>query len=104
MRPGALARLGLDYADVAARNPGLVYAHAQGFRGDSDRAGNAAYDETVQAASGLVDMANRALGRPVYLPTIIGDKVSVADHRLHACSPRWCTGAPPVPASTSRSR
>ncbi|ANZ43098.1 acetyl-CoA acetyltransferase [Lentzea guizhouensis] len=76
MRPGALSRLGLDYADVAERNPGLVYAHAQGFRGDSDRAGTAAYDETIQGASGLVDIANRALGRPVYLPTILGDKVS----------------------------
>ncbi|HKN56132.1 MAG TPA: CoA transferase [Amycolatopsis sp.] len=76
MRPGALSRLGLNYADVAERNPRLVYAHAQGFRGDSDRAGNAAYDETVQAASGLVDVANRALGRPVYLPTILADKVS----------------------------
>ncbi|MGW3967430.1 CaiB/BaiF CoA transferase family protein [Amycolatopsis sp. NPDC005003] len=76
MRPGALARLGLNYDDVAARNPRLVYAHAQGFRGDSPQAGNAAYDETVQASSGLVDVANRALGEPVYLPTIIGDKVS----------------------------
>ena len=76
MRPGALSRLGLNYADVAERNPGLIYAHAQGFRSDSDRAGNAAYDETVQASSGLVDITNRALGQPVYLPTIIGDKVS----------------------------
>lgn len=76
MRPGALARLGLNYTDVAERNPRLVYAHAQGFRGDSAQAYNAAYDETVQASSGLVDVANRALGKPVYLPTIIGDKVS----------------------------
>lgn len=76
MRPGALARLGLTYADLAERHPGLVYAHAQGFRSDSDRAGHAAYDETVQASSGLVDVAHRALGRPVYLPTIIGDKVA----------------------------
>ncbi|SDY04361.1 Crotonobetainyl-CoA:carnitine CoA-transferase CaiB [Amycolatopsis xylanica] len=76
MRPGALARLGLNYADVAERNPKLIYAHAQGFRADSDRAGNAAYDETVQASSGLVDITNRALGTPAYLPTIIGDKVS----------------------------
>jgi crotonobetainyl-CoA:carnitine CoA-transferase CaiB-like acyl-CoA transferase len=76
MRPGALSRLGLNYADVAERNPGLIYAHAQGFRSDSDRAGNAAYDETVQASSGLVDITNRALCQPVYLPTIIGDKVS----------------------------
>ncbi|MGP3999410.1 CaiB/BaiF CoA transferase family protein [Streptomyces sp. 8N706] len=76
MRHGALARLGLDYSEAAARNPRLVYAHAQGFRSDSDRAGHAAYDETVQAASGLVDVANRATGRPAYLPTILGDKVS----------------------------
>ncbi|ONI79617.1 CoA transferase [Actinosynnema sp. ALI-1.44] len=76
MRQGALARLGLTYADIAERFPRLVYAHAQGFRADSDRAGMAAYDESVQASSGLVDIANRALGEPVYLPTIIADKVS----------------------------
>ncbi|WP_405607873.1 CaiB/BaiF CoA transferase family protein [Streptomyces sp. NBC_00076] len=76
MRPNALSRLGMTYEDVAERNPGLVYAHAQGFRSDSDRVGDAAYDETVQASSGLVDIANRALGEPVYLPTILGDKVS----------------------------
>lgn len=76
MRPEALHRLGLDHDFVLGRNPGLIYAHGLGFRSDSDRAGNAAYDETIQAASGLVDVANRALGRPVYLPTIIADKVS----------------------------
>ncbi|MCU1682544.1 MAG: CoA transferase [Amycolatopsis sp.] len=76
MRPGALARLGLDYEAIAAKNPKLIYAHAQGFRSDSDKAGNAAYDETIQAASGLVDLANRRFGEPAYLPTILGDKVS----------------------------
>ncbi|MGW9028801.1 CaiB/BaiF CoA transferase family protein [Streptomyces sp. NPDC055722] len=95
MRPGALHRLGLSYADVAARNPGLVYAHGQGFRSDSDRAGNAAYDETVQAASGLVDITNRAFGTPVYLPTIIADKVSaltIVYSVLAALVHRGCTG------------
>ncbi|MFD3455565.1 CaiB/BaiF CoA transferase family protein [Streptomyces sp. NPDC058691] len=76
MRPRALARLGLTYDDLAAANPALVYAHAAGFRGDSDRADAAAYDETVQAASGLVDIVNRTLGTPLYLPTILADKVS----------------------------
>jgi crotonobetainyl-CoA:carnitine CoA-transferase CaiB-like acyl-CoA transferase len=76
MRPRALARLGLAYDDLGAANPGLVYAHGAGFRGDSDRADAAAYDETVQAASGLVDIANRTLGTPLYLPTILADKVS----------------------------
>src|SRR5919206_3023149 len=49
MRIGALRRLGLDYESLAADNPKLIYAHAQGFRPDSDRADLAAYDETVQA-------------------------------------------------------
>ncbi|MEU2621438.1 CoA transferase [Streptomyces sp. NPDC007157] len=76
MRPRALARLGMTYQDVAARNPGLVYAQAQGFRSNSDRAGIAAYDETVQAASGLVDIADRVLGTPMILPSILADKVA----------------------------
>lgn len=76
MRPGALVRLGLDHDSLAPRNPRLVYAHASGYRADSDRAGLAAYDETVQAASGLVDVMNRAVGTPAYLPSILGDKVS----------------------------
>ncbi|MFF4222243.1 CaiB/BaiF CoA transferase family protein [Streptomyces abikoensis] len=78
MRIDALRRLGMDYDSLAAANPRLVYAHAQGFRPDSDRARLAAYDETVQAASGLVDLAQRAgdVGAPVVLPSIFGDKVA----------------------------
>ncbi|MFR9730099.1 CaiB/BaiF CoA transferase family protein [Saccharopolyspora sp. MS10] len=78
MRIGALRRLGLDHQSLAERFPHLVYAHAQGFRPDSDRADLAAYDETVQAASGLLDLASRAgdIGAPVVLPSIIADKVA----------------------------
>ncbi|QUH00603.1 CoA transferase [Saccharopolyspora erythraea] len=78
MRIGALQRLGMDYASLAEANPRLVYAHAQGFRPDSDRAELAAYDETVQAASGLLDLAQRAgdIGTPAVLPSIFADKVA----------------------------
>ncbi|MER7011861.1 CoA transferase [Saccharopolyspora sp. NPDC000359] len=78
MRIGALRRLGMDHESLAATNPRLVYAHAQGFRPDSDRADLAAYDETVQAASGLLDLAQRAgdIGQPVVLPSIFADKVA----------------------------
>ena len=78
MRINALRRLGMDYDSLAADNPHLIYAHAQGFRPDSDRADLAAYDETVQAASGLLDLAQRAgdIGEPVVLPSIFGDKVA----------------------------
>ncbi|WP_020494748.1 CoA transferase [Sciscionella marina] len=78
MRIDALRRLRMDYDSLAEANPKLIYAHAQGFRPDSDRATLAAYDETVQAASGLLDIASRAgdIGAPVVLPGIFADKVS----------------------------
>ncbi|WP_394940712.1 CaiB/BaiF CoA transferase family protein [Psychromicrobium sp. YIM B11713] len=78
MRIDALRRLGMDYETLSAKFPQLIYVHAQGFRPDSDRAGLAAYDETVQAASGLLDIAQRAadIQKPAVLPTILADKVS----------------------------
>lgn len=75
MRPGALARLGLDPESVAAINPCLVHCTAQGFRSDSALADRAAYDEIVQSASGLTDLMRRATGTPTYVPTIMADKV-----------------------------
>ena len=43
-RPGALARAGLDYETVAARNPRLVYAHVTGYGLEGEDADRAAYD------------------------------------------------------------
>lgn len=75
MRPGALQRLGLDPDSVAERFPRLVHCRAQGFRSDSELADRAAYDEIVQASSGMVDLMRRATGTPAYAPTILADKV-----------------------------
>ncbi|MBO1768219.1 CoA transferase [Allobranchiibius sp. GilTou38] len=75
MRPGALTRLGFDYASLEERYPALIYCSAQGFRSDSPLADRAAYDEIVQAASGLTDLMLRATGTANYVPTILADKV-----------------------------
>lgn len=75
MRPRALRKLGLTHDDLAEINPGLVYCNAQGFRSDSPAADYAAYDEVVQAASGMVDLMKRVTGRPYYVPTTLADKV-----------------------------
>lgn len=43
-RPGALARAGLDFATLSARNPRLVYAHINGYGLAGDESDRAAYD------------------------------------------------------------
>jgi len=75
MRPLALERLGLDYASVAAITPNIVYCQAQGFPLGSSRADEPAYDDIIQAASGVSDMMERVWGTPALLPTIFADKV-----------------------------
>ncbi|MBU3066555.1 CoA transferase [Nocardia sp. NEAU-G5] len=75
VRPQALARLRLSYADVAQHNPDLIYASAQGFRADSAWGTHAAYDDIIQGVTGLVSLNQQVTGRPYFLPTVLVDKV-----------------------------
>ena len=76
LRPGPLGRLGLAYDDVRARRPDIVFCTAHGWPSDSERADAPAYDDIVQAATGIADVLGRAQGRPLLVPSIIADKVS----------------------------
>lgn len=75
VRPGALRRLGLAHEDLAAEHPGLVYVSAHGFREDSPQRDSAAYDDIVQAASGLVWLNEQVSGEAYFVPTALVDKV-----------------------------
>lgn len=75
MRPQALVRLGLDYETISAVKPDVVYCQAQGFPLGGPRADEPAYDDIIQAASGISDMMERVWGCPALLPTIFTDKV-----------------------------
>src|SRR5262249_6314798 len=75
MLPGSLKRLGLSYDDVCALRPDIVYAQAQGFPLDSDRADDPAYDDIVQSATGVADAMARVTGEPALVPSIFADKV-----------------------------
>jgi len=55
-RPGVMDRLGLGYADQAARHPRLVYCSISGFGQDGPLAGEAAYAPVAHAMTGF-DMA-----------------------------------------------
>jgi crotonobetainyl-CoA:carnitine CoA-transferase CaiB-like acyl-CoA transferase len=75
MRPAALERLQLDYATLSAIKPDLIYCQAQGFPLDTAHANDPAYDDIIQAASGVSDMMERVWGHPALLPTVFTDKV-----------------------------
>jgi crotonobetainyl-CoA:carnitine CoA-transferase CaiB-like acyl-CoA transferase len=76
MRPRALAKLELDYASVGASRPTLIYCEAHGFSLESGDADLPAYDDIVQAATGIPALTMAATDTVNYLPTILGDKVA----------------------------
>ena len=63
LRPGGMAKYGLDYDSVASDNPGLVYASISGF-GSTGGAHVPGYDLMVQAVSGLMSLTGPADGPP----------------------------------------
>jgi crotonobetainyl-CoA:carnitine CoA-transferase CaiB-like acyl-CoA transferase len=75
IRPSALARLGLTYGDLAESMPHLVYCQSQGFAVGSDDEDRPAYDDIIQAMTGLPWLNQEVLGQTAFVPTLIGDKV-----------------------------
>lgn len=78
IRYEGLKRLGLAYEDVKAIRPDVVYVHAAGYGSEGPYAGEPAYDDLIQSASGLADLMPRVDGNPAprILPTLVADKVS----------------------------
>jgi len=78
VRYEGMKRLGLDYEAVRAARPDIVYVHGAGYGAAGPYAGEPAYDDLVQSASGFADLLGRTDGRPEprLLPTLIADKVS----------------------------
>lgn len=75
IRPQAMARLGLSYADVVKVNPRLVYAGLFGFGQDGPYAAKPAYDDLIQGAVGLASLVAMAGdGTPRYVPSTIADR------------------------------
>ncbi len=75
IRPQAMARLGLSYDAVAARNPRLVYVGAYGFGETGPYAGRPAYDDLIQGQTGIADLFSRQSGDvPRYAPLTLADR------------------------------
>lgn len=75
LRPQAIAKLGLTYAAMKESNPALIYASAWGFGAGGPYAQKPAYDDIIQAVSGIAHLAERrGDGAPAFAPTIMADK------------------------------
>ena len=72
-RPGVAARLGLDYAAMAARNPRLVYLSISGFGQTGPHVHWSAYDLIIQAMSGIMSVTGAPDGPPTALGESLGD-------------------------------
>jgi len=75
-RPGAMARLGLDYDTVAARWPRLVYCSISGFGQTGPRREQPGYDAVMQGEGGLMSITGDADGPPYRLGVAISDIVT----------------------------
>ena len=80
MRLDAAERLGLGFDQVAATNPRIVHCAATGFGREGRYRDRPAFDDIIQAASGLAGLAALQGGTPNFAPTIAADKVAA----LHA--------------------
>ncbi len=75
-RPGAMERLGLDYAAVSEVNPGVIYCATYGYSKKGPYGKKGALDDSIQAAAGVAALNQMVLGEPRYLPTIMADKTT----------------------------
>jgi len=76
MRVSAIERLGFGYEAVAAIKQDIVYCAATGFGQDGPHREKPAFDDIIQAASGLVGAGMADGKEPDYLPSLIADKTA----------------------------
>ncbi len=76
MRATAAQRLGVSYADIAARNPRIIYGYGCGYSQSARKANLPAYDDVVQGESGLVGLVEAVTGDARFVPTIVVDKLA----------------------------
>jgi len=76
-RPGAMDRMGLGWEAIHELNPQLIYTSISGYGSDGPSSGRRAYDNVIQAASGLASVqAHPATGTPELFRTLVCDKAT----------------------------
>ena len=76
MRPQAIERLGFSYDAVRAIKPDIVYCGCYGFSQQGRYKDKPAYDDLIQACSGLAGLFEAVEGEPKFAPTVMVDKLT----------------------------
>ncbi len=76
MRPEAAKRLGITYAWARDINANIIYCAMFGFGEKGRYAGQPAFDDSIQAISGIAAYQGLISGTPGYCGTVIADKVT----------------------------
>lgn len=79
---GGLAKYGLDYANLSALNPRLIYCSITGFGQTGPYAKRAGYDYIIQGMSGLMSVT----GEPDGQPQKVGVAVTDIFTGIYACT------------------
>ena len=74
MRPQAMRRLQLDYPDLKAVKPEIIYCACYGFGENGPYAGRPAYDDVIQGVSGLSSIVSFITGEPRHVPALFADR------------------------------
>jgi crotonobetainyl-CoA:carnitine CoA-transferase CaiB-like acyl-CoA transferase len=74
IRPRARERLGLDYDQLAALCPRLIYVSLVGYSQAGPYADRPAYDDLIQGMSGISYAYQVASGKPSYIPSAMADR------------------------------
>ncbi|MGO9062488.1 MAG: CaiB/BaiF CoA transferase family protein, partial [Candidatus Binataceae bacterium] len=74
--PGTMARFGLGYEQLRARNPKLILCSISGFGQSGPMAAEPAYDIVAQALGGTMSVTGMSDGEPTRCGLSIGDMVA----------------------------
>lgn len=76
LRAPVMERLGFGYDTCRTVKNDLVYCAAYGFGAAGPYAAKPAYDDLIQASSGIAALATNSGGEPAYAPSVICDKIA----------------------------
>lgn len=72
-KPGTMEKFGINYEVLEKINPRIVYTSISGYGQDGPYASHAAFDQTVQAESGMMSITGQEGGDPVKCGGSIAD-------------------------------